>query len=279
MRFGLSIASSLLLLAVCSASLHGQAGSSAISPNPELAQVDDETPVESAGKPSDESDSSIKIRWLGHASFLITTSRGTTVLTDPIDFKGYHMPEGTTSDIVTVSHEHIDHNCVDAVSGSPVIFHGTDKSCRNVNSIDTTIGDIRLYTVPSFHGPGHFRSNAIFVFEFDGIRMAHMGDIGTILSDDQIAAIGDIDILILPVGGYFTIAGEEADTIASQVNVKRLVLPMHFKTEAFDDMPYTVEPFLKGKENVRRVEGNELVVDLTRSSPGREYVVFLSWDH
>lgn len=221
------------------------------------------------------SERSIGIRWLGHASFLITTSCGTTILTDPIDFKGYNIPEGTTADIVTVSHEHIDHNCVDAVSGNPAVFRGTDKKCRNVNVIDTTIRDIRLHTVHSFHDPGHHGSNAIFVFEFDGIRLAHMGDIGTVLTNEQIAAVGNIDVLMVPVGGQFTITGEEADSIVGQLDAERLVIPMHFKTEAFDAVPYTAEPFLKGKENVRRVGGEEIVIDLRVPVFGREYILFL----
>lgn len=220
-----------------------------------------------------KSEASIKIRWLGHSSFLVTTSDGTTILTDPVDFKGYHIPPGTTADVVTVSHEHVDHNCIKAVSGSPIIFHGTDESCRNVNSIDTTIGDIRIYTEPSFHDPGHRGSNAIFIFEFNGIRMAHLGDIGTVLTNDQIDAIGEIDILMVPVGGQYTIAGAQADSIVNLLNVKHLVLPMHYKTEAFEDLPYGVEPFLKGKENVRRVDDSVLTFNQSELKAMREYVV------
>ncbi|UCC43703.1 MAG: MBL fold metallo-hydrolase [Candidatus Zixiibacteriota bacterium] len=216
---------------------------------------------------------SIRIRWLGHASFLMTTAAGMTILTDPIDFKGYSLPEATSADIVTVSHEHVDHNCTQAVSGSPAIFRGTDERCRKVNVIDTSIGDVRLFTVPSFHDPGHHGRNAIFVFEFDGVRIAHLGDIGTVLTDDQIDLIGDVDILMVPVGGQFTIAGSEADIIVDQLNVKRLVLPMHYRTEAFDAMPFTVDPFLTGKESVRKLETNELVLDTVGAAPSREYVV------
>jgi L-ascorbate metabolism protein UlaG (beta-lactamase superfamily) len=183
------------------------------------------------------------------------------------------MPSNTTADIVTVSHEHPDHNCVSALSGNPVVFRGTDENLSTVNQIDTLIGDIRLYTVYSYHSPGHHGLNAIFVFELDGIRIAHLGDIGTTLANDQIEAVGDIDILMVPVGGQFTIAGADADTVVDQLNVKRIVLPMHYKTEAFDIFPYTAEDFLAGKENVRRVDGNEITVDIGTSGVIREYVV------
>ena len=215
----------------------------------------------------------LKIKWLGHSSFQITTSGGTIIVTDPIEFKGYHMPPNLSADIVTVSHEHPDHNCVDAVSGTPVVFRGTDKRLRTVNEIETTVKDVRLYTVPSFHDPGHHGVNAIFVFECDGIRIAHLGDIGTVLTDDQITATGGIDILMIPVGGQFTIAAADADTIVNQLGVKRIVLPMHYKTEAFDDLPYSVEPFLAGKENIRRVDGSEFTVEIGAANGVREYIV------
>ncbi|MFH2034918.1 MAG: MBL fold metallo-hydrolase [Candidatus Zixiibacteriota bacterium] len=222
---------------------------------------------------SSDAEKSIKIRWFGQSSFRITTSIGTTIVIDPVNFKGYHIPDGTTADFVTISHEHIDHNSVDALSGSPRVFRGTDKQCQIVNPIDTTIDGIRLYTVSSFHNPGHNRFNAIFVFEFDGIRMAHLGDIGTILADDQIKAIGEIDILMIPVGGQYTIAGPEADSIVNQLNVKRAIIPMHYKTKAFEDLPYTVEPFLKNKENIRRIDDNNFILKISQLPVRREYIV------
>ncbi len=224
-------------------------------------------------QPVEELVAPVSVRWLGQASFRIITPGSTSIIIDPVDFKGYHFPEGITADIVTVSHEHIDHNSVEAVSGTPAVFRGTDSPCQMVNPIDTTIGGVRLYTVPSYHDPGRNRVNAIFVFEFDGIRLAHLGDLGLVLTDEQIEAIGEVDILMIPVGGQYTIAAPQADSIVSQLNVKRLVLPMHYKTEAFDVLPYTADPFLEGKENVRRLETNEFLVDPTRPASELEYVV------
>jgi hypothetical protein len=151
------------------------------------------------------SGASVRIRWLGQSSFLMTTSGGTTILTDPVDFKGYKLPPGTTADIVTVSHEHVDHNAVGAVSGTPAVFRGTDKRCHAINAVDTTIAGVRLYSVTSFHDPGHHGVNAVFIFEFNGIRVAHLGDIGTTLADGQVEAIGPIDVLMIPVGGQYTV--------------------------------------------------------------------------
>jgi len=215
----------------------------------------------------------IKIRWLGQASFLITTSEGATVLIDPANFKGYKFPEGLSADFVTVSHEHMDHNSVDKVAGTPVVFRGTDKDCSKVNTVDTTIGKIHLYDIPSYHNPAHTAVNAIFVFEFDGLRLVHLGDIGTVLTPDQISAIGPVDILMIPVGGKYTITSVEADSIVTQLKPKRYVFPMHYRTAAFEGLPYDAEPFLRGKPNVRRLRTNEFVFELEGLPTSPEYVV------
>ena len=220
-----------------------------------------------------DSGKTIKIRWFGQSGFLVTTSGGTKIVLDPANFKGYKMPDDIIADIIVISHEHMDHNVINFDSTNAVIFHGTDEKCSMVNIFDTTINDVKLYSVSSFHSPGGERSNAIFVFEFDGIRMVHLGDIGTTLTKEQIEAIGPVDILMIPVGGYYTIAAPEADSIVNQPNVKRLVLPMHYKTEAFDELPGTVDMYLVGRDNVKRLDSNEIVIDLSSPGTKREYVV------
>ena len=216
---------------------------------------------------------SIKIKYYGQAAFGVTTSGGTKIIIDPANFKGYKMPDDITADIITITHEHMDHNVINFDSSIAVIFRGTDEELGKVNSFDTTINDVRLYSVSSFHSPGGFRYNAIFVYEFDGIRLVHMGDIGTILTEEQVKAIGEVDILMVPVGGYYTVDLKQADSIVTQLNVKQIVIPMHFKTKEFDGLPHTAEDFLKGKENVQRLDTNELVINLTEVIANREYVL------
>lgn len=229
-------------------------------------------PLLSFSQAASDSTAAIQIKWFGQSSFLVTTTHGTNILIDPANFKGYHFPDSISADIVTVSHEHVDHNHVQGVLGSPAVFRGTDEDCRQVTAIDTTIKGIHVYSVASFHNPGRNRLNAIFVYEFDGLRLVHLGDIGTILTDDQIRAVGKVDILMVPVGGQYTITAAEADTIVNQLDVKRVVIPMHYQTEAFPDLPYTVEPFLKGKENIRRVDDTYFVFEAGKSPAKREYV-------
>ncbi|MCP4705484.1 MAG: MBL fold metallo-hydrolase [candidate division Zixibacteria bacterium] len=225
------------------------------------------------GSDNPETEKSVKIKYYGQAAFGVTTSSGTKIIIDPANFKGYKMPDDITADIITISHEHMDHNIINFDSKNSAIFHGTDEECGKVNVIDTTIADVKFYSVSSFHSPGGHRYNAIFVYEFDGIRLAHLGDIGTTLTDKQIEAIGEIDILMIPVGGYYTIDLAQVDSIVTQLNVKQMVIPMHFKTKEFDGLPNTAEDFLKDKKNVNRLDSNELVVDLSDLGKKLEYVL------
>jgi len=214
----------------------------------------------------------VTINYYGHSCFMITTPGGTKVLTDPVEFKGYHMPEGIKPDIVTVSHNHIDHNRTDVVAGNPEIILGCTSDHRKVTMVDRKIEDVKIYTVPSYHDPGKHGVNAIFVYEFDGIRIVHLGDLGTTLSESQIEAIGEVDILMIPVGGQFTISGSDADEVIRQLNVKSIVLPMHYKTEAFS-LPYSAEDFMQGKDNCKRISGNTVMIDISNLPQEREIVV------
>jgi len=219
------------------------------------------------------SEKKIVIKWFGHSCFLIITSEKTKILIDPVEFKGYHLPKGIEPDIVTVSHNHPDHNRLDVVDGNPIILKGTTSNIQKVISIDKNINNVRIYTIPSYHDPGKHGMNAIFVFEFDGIRIAHLGDLGTTLSNNQIEAIGEVDILMIPVGGQFTISGTNADSVINQLKVHSLVFPMHYRTEAFKSLPYSIDDFLKGKENVVRISGNVFIQNLLDMPLKRENIV------
>jgi L-ascorbate metabolism protein UlaG (beta-lactamase superfamily) len=238
---------------------------------PSLGQEGQEMPGNSNAEA--KAAGTVGIRWLGQASFLITTPDGTKIMIDPANFKGYHTPAGMTADIVTISHEHVDHNVVPEMPKTPLVLHGTNEKCTVVNKIDTNIGPVHIHSVASFHNPAKDRTNAIFVYEFGGVRIAHLGDIGTILSDEQIKAIGEIDILMIPVGGYYTIDPIMADSIVSQLKVKRYILPMHYKTEAFDGLPYSAEDFIKGRKNVIRSDSSELTFKSEERPEAMEYVV------
>lgn len=171
--------------------------------------------------------------WLGHPTFILKTSTGLIALLDPMGAGvGYPLTPVSGVDLVTVSHEHFDHNNVGLATGSPLVLRGLVGN--DWAKIDQTVKGVRVRTVPSYHDDtqGTQRGkNAIFVFEMEGLKIAHLGDLGHKLSDDQIKAIGAVDLVMLPVGGFFTIDGRGAAEIVGQLNPK-VIVPMHYKTPA-----------------------------------------------
>ncbi len=204
----------------------------------------------------------MKIEWMGHACFAITTEGGTRIVTDPFDETvGYPIPWGK-ADIVTVSHNHFDHNCWERMNPARVV----DKSGEYV------IGDVRIFGIDSFHddAQGTKRgTNVIFVIEADGKKVVHLGDLGHMLSDSQIAAIGKADAVMVPVGGTYTLTAAQA---AEQVRAleTEAIVPMHYSNQwcKFDITGIT--PFLH-QMNLPFEEMDEFI-------PGEEFapVVVLS---
>jgi len=222
----------------------------------------------------------ISFQWFGQACFSIVTPNGTTIITDPVDFSNrnipYKVPKEISPDLVTVSHEHGDHNAVNAVSGNPVIIRGLSSGGKEIAKVTTQCKEVNLFTIASYHDKEMGKSrglNAIFVFEFDGLRMAHLGDLGHMLDEQQVKDLGNIDILLIPVGGGPTINAKEASQLFSLLNPKRIVIPMHFKTDAVTFMPDSAEDFVAGKQNVKRITGNRYVLNLDQPPKQLEYVV------
>jgi L-ascorbate metabolism protein UlaG (beta-lactamase superfamily) len=219
----------------------------------------------------------VTFKWFGQACFLIETSQKTQIITDPMEMGLYKIPEDISPDIVTVSHEHSDHNQVDVVSGSPTVLRGLASGGKDFASIQEKIKDVTIYTVSSYHdeSQGQERGkNAIFVFQFDGLKVVHLGDLGHVLSAEQVEKIGDVDVVMIPVGGTYTIFGETADKVISQLNPKMIVFPMHFKTEGGASfLPYTGDDFVKDKQNVKKIEGNTFVLDISNPPGNPAYIV------
>ncbi len=176
----------------------------------------------------------MKITWLGHSTFKIESSK--TIVIDPHDPAFGALPAELTADIVTVSHSHHDHNYIEGVGGSPEVV---DKA----GNYD--FENIKIKGVPVFHDQvqGKERGgNIVFVFEIEGLRLCHLGDLGHLLNQTQLAAIGPVDILMIPVGGFYTIDADQAVAVVHQIQPK-VVLPMHFKSASSPaDIPPTGAP-------------------------------------
>ena len=201
----------------------------------------------------------IKFKWFGQACFLIETTKGTQIITDPVEMGSYRIPPEFRPDIVTVSHEHFDHNQTDTVSGTPQILRGLEQNKNAFAEIERSIKDVKIFTVGSYHDEAQGKErglNAIFIFEFDGIRVVHLGDLGHTLTEGQVQKIGEVDVLLIPVGGKYTISGQEARAVVSQLSPKRAIIPMHYKTEVADFLPFSAEDFVNDKDNVQRIKGS-----------------------
>lgn len=195
----------------------------------------------------------MKIKWLGHASFLITSDKGTRIITDPYKTGGgiNYKEIKESADIVTVSHEHGDHNNAGAVSGDPQAFKG---------GAPVEIKGVKLTGVSTFHDENKGKDrgpNTIVCMEMDNLRLCHLGDLGHQLSPPEIAQIGKVDILLVPVGGFFTITAMVATDVSNKLKPK-VIIPMHFKNDSCAYPIVGVEEFLKNKENVKAANSSEV---------------------
>ena len=192
----------------------------------------------------------VELTWWGHAMFVLTTADGTRVLLDPYSEIGYQVPTAAelAADVVTLSHEHPDHSNV-ILAGDATVLRGlTDDGWA---SIEEEFGDTRISSVDAFHdnSEGSERGrNALFVIETADLRIAHLGDLGQAeLTQVQLDALGQIDVLLIPVGGVFTVDAAGATGIVAQIG-PRVVLPMHYGTPALAFELEPVAAFIEGKD-------------------------------
>lgn len=174
----------------------------------------------------------MKLEWIGHACFRLTAEDGTVIITDPYDESvGIDMLP-LEADLVTMSHEHHDHNETRMLVGRPRIARGTQEA---------SVGGVTARAVGSYHdGERGLRRgpNAIRIFEIDGLKVVHMGDQGCMPDDDVLAAIADADVMMIPVGGTYTVDAQGAKAIIDHTGPK-CVIPMHVKTK---HCPYPITP-------------------------------------
>ena len=199
----------------------------------------------------------MKIQYLGHSSFKLTESTGTTVVTDPFKDIGYEMPKNVKADAVTVSHKHFDHDNVKAVGGSPVII---DKEGAY------ELPGVEIMGIKSYHdneGGALRGENIIFKFRMDGLEICHLGDLGEDCSAELLEMILPVNILLIPVGGNYTIDAERAKEYVDRI-MPEIVIPMHYKTRSSNIDIEKAEEFLSQfeDEDVERSETG--VLEFTR---------------
>ncbi len=204
----------------------------------------------------------MKIRYLGHSAFVLTSDRGKKVLTDPYESGSYdgavgYKPITERVDVVTASHEHADHFFTD---GLPAGFEVVKTPGRH------DVAGFSINGVKTYHDTSRGKergTNIVFNIDVDGVRVCHLGDLGHTLSGEEAAAVGEVDVLLVPVGGYFTIGPREALDVIKALG-PTVVIPMHYKTDALNFPIAPVEDFLSlagghetaGKHEIELVKGD-----------------------
>ncbi len=210
----------------------------------------------------------MNIRWYGHSCFLFTASNGTTVLTDPYDpYIGYELPQ-ILANGVTISHDHNDHNNISVVKSNTVIIRSPGEY---------EVGGIRIFGFETDHDRcgGTLRGkNVMFVYEIDGMRLLHCGDLGAIPSEDVLEKIGHIDIMMVPIGAIYTIDDFEARELANILKPK-VVIPMHYKTPKLKIELCTLAPFVDAAKDCRIHYLNQCDASIRLDSLGEDRVIIL----
>lgn len=197
--------------------------------------------------------------------FLIEDKKGIRVVTDPYSERTGYNPPRLVADVVTISHHHYDHDNVAAVEGSPRIIEGIGI---------TNYQSISIEGISSYHDEvnGEKRgSNTIFKFIIDGLTIAHMGDFGQPITQEQISALQGVNVLLIPVGGTYTIDAAEAAEDVGKIK-PNIVIPMHYKTKDCNIKVEGVGPFLK---RMTKIENKGSSITLTPSSIPEETEVWV----
>jgi L-ascorbate metabolism protein UlaG (beta-lactamase superfamily) len=188
------------------------------------------------------------IFWLGQSAFKIQ-DKDVTLAIDPYGEIGLKMPKFQAG-VLLITHDHDDHNNKEAIKGTPFLIDGPGEY---------EVKNVFVYGIPAFHddkGGAERGKITIYLIEMEGIKVAHLSDLGQqSLTNEQLELLEGVDILLIPVGGHFTIDGEQAAKIVSQLQ-PRIVIPMHYKIPGLNIKLESVDKFLKefGAANLEKMD-------------------------
>jgi L-ascorbate metabolism protein UlaG (beta-lactamase superfamily) len=215
----------------------------------------------------------VSLTWYGQACFLLKSPGGTTILLDPYSDKiGYKVPS-LDAQVVLITHEHFDHNNSAMAKAPEKVIHGLDAD-GNWVPVSETFGDVKVRSVGVYHDDKEGKDrgkDTVFILETGGKTIVHLGDLGHLLSDEQVKAIGRVDVLLIPIGGVYTIDADAAQKVVAQLNPK-IVVPMHYKTDPLSIPLAKPDKFLSLMTGVEKTTDSTLTVgDL----PGAQKVIVL----
>jgi L-ascorbate metabolism protein UlaG (beta-lactamase superfamily) len=217
----------------------------------------------------------MNLQWYGQSAFRLTDDDGRSIVIDPFDAPAiaarrrwdYPALDGVTADLLLVTHEHPDHNAVEVVGGEPAIVRSLAGT--HATPLGEVVGVASEHDEVAGTQRGH---NVMYVFDFDGQRVAHLGDLGQReLRGEQAAALGTVDVLIVPVGGGPTIGAEQATDVAATLSA-RVIVPMHYRTRRIDFLE-PVDAFAAAARRVVRLDAPSFGVDDVASDDGPVVVV------
>jgi L-ascorbate metabolism protein UlaG (beta-lactamase superfamily) len=228
----------------------------------------------------------VQITWHGQSFFEVKSSKGTNIVVDPHNISEYGRVLGVKADAVLMSHNHNDHTQVE------VIQNIKDKGVRIIpglkgvgaritwNPVDEQVKDVHIRSVGVYHddeqGLKHGK-NTVFILDLDGWKIVHLGDLGHLLTPVQLRNIGPVDVLMIPVGGVYTLNGSEAKQVVDQIKPREYILPMHYGTAVYSDL-LTVNEFREEfpRANVATATTNTLVLNRDKERP-RPLLAILHW--
>lgn len=205
------------------------------------------------------------VQWFGHSSFLIHSGSQTKVVTDP----NFNVTPGIQADAVTVSNDHFTHNNVGAVSGNPIILRGITLR-QTWNPIRTSVKDITIVNLPSQRGLWYGGvANSIFIYEMGSLCVAHLGNMGHLLTPEQEKVLQRVEVMMTPIDAMNNLDFEDLVKVIEQVRPP-VVIPMHY------DVPRQAElfaDFVGERYPIRRVQDSRLV--LSRSMLPKSTEIFI----
>jgi L-ascorbate metabolism protein UlaG (beta-lactamase superfamily) len=201
----------------------------------------------------------MKIKFLAHAAFLLTSDKGTKILIDPYEPGGFegklnYTPIDEQVDAIVITHQHADHNYI-------ATHHQDADVFDQIGEFE--FDDVKISGFHSFHDEEQGKKlgdNIIFVIKIDDVNICHLGDLGQKLSVAEAEMLGRIDILLLPVGGLYTVDAKMATDIMHTLKPK-ICIPMHYKSEKIDVDFAPVDDFLADKKNVNMLQQSEIELE------------------
>lgn len=213
----------------------------------------------------------VRLTYYGHSSFLVEAADGSRIIIDPYRSGAFNgavklAPIAEAADAVVATHKHDDHGAADTISGKPEVY---------IHPTSATVGAWTITGIDVAHDDEGGRSrgkNTIIVLDDGDVRVVHLGDLGHTLDAKTIGAIGRVDVLLIPVGGYFTIDFKQAAQVVESL-APRIVIPMHYKTPKVDFPIAAADPFLGTQAQVERK--NTSSVEITAATLPADRVTYV----